>query len=161
MATPADDAAPGQLQRFTNDNIERASTRGVEALVRSRLWSFLSVDMSYTYLFSLDRANDRPLPGRSEHRVTARILVEADELGFVGWARGSWVGEAFFFQQSDDGSDQTLRAQPFVSFDARVEQRIIEHVSAFVGIENLFGAGDAVLVPLLPRSAYAGINGRY
>ena len=58
-------------------------------------------------------------------------------------------------------ADSVEYADPYATIDLRVSQRFLRYLTAFVGVENLLDAGDAVLTPLAPRSFYGGLNVRY
>ena len=151
---------PSQPQIFINDNVESAVTQGVEAFLRVEWIDGFSTDASYTYLDARDLERDRALPGRSPHRVTFRALLDYDPWGLSAWVRGSWVDEAPFFFD-DESSTRTAFAPAHVNLDVRLQQRLGDHLSTFVGADNLLDAGDPLLLPIAPRGVYAGVNGYY
>lgn len=153
---------PSQPQIFINDNVESAVTQGIEGFVRVEWIDGFSTDASYTYLDARDLERDRALPGRSPHRVTFRALLDYDPWGLSAWVRGSWVDEAPFFFEEDGGARfRTEFAPAHVNLDVRLQQRIGDHISTFVGADNLLDAGDPALLPIAPRGVYAGVNGFY
>jgi hypothetical protein len=74
--------------------------------------------------------------------------------------RGTWVDEAPFFFD-DESSTRTAFAPAHVNLDVRLQQRLGDHLSTFVGADNLLDAGDPLLLPIAPRGVYAGVNGYY
>lgn len=149
-----------QPQLFINDNVESAVTQGVESFLRFQWLEFFSTDLGYTYLDARDLSADRALPGRSPHRLTFRALFDHRAWGLSAWVRGSWVDQAPFFTD-DDSTTPDAFAPGHVNLDVRLQQRIGDHVSAFVGGDNLLDAGDPAFLPIAPRGVYAGVNGFY
>jgi outer membrane receptor for ferrienterochelin and colicins len=151
---------PSQPQIFINDNVDRALTQGVESSMRVQWLESFGTDFGYTYLDARDLERERALPGRSPHRVTFRALLDLDDLGLSAWLRGSWVDRAPVYFDDADGA-RTEYVPAHVTMDARVQQRLGDHVAAFIGADNIFDAGDAELLPIAPRGFYAGLNGFY
>lgn len=146
---------------FTNDNIEAAVTQGVETLATVRWTPELETEVGYMFLDSADLLRDRPLPGRSPHRVTFRARLDHRRWGLSGWIRGAWNDTAFQYLDGADGDVTTLEVPAYATLDLRIEKTVGRHVALFAGADNLLDAGDPQLLPIIPRSIYAGINGTY
>ena len=155
-----DQTANDGTQTFTNENVESALTQGVELLWTMRWVRALGTELGYTYLDARDLSRDRTLPGRSRHRFTFRTFFDHRAIGFSAWVRGVWASRAPLFTDLDSGTE-TIFIPAFVTLDARVQKTIGDYVSAFVGGDNLTDAGDAAVLPILPRSVFAGLEGRY
>lgn len=156
-----DETANDGTQTFTNENVESALTQGVELLWTMRWIRSLGTELGYTFLDAQDRTRDRSLPGRSRHRFTFRAFLDHRATGVSAWVRGAWASQAPLFTDFDGGRTETVFIPAFVSVDARVQKTIGDHVAAFVGGDNLTDAGDAAVLPILPRSVFAGLEGRY
>jgi len=139
--------------RYSYTNLDRATTQGVELQSMIRPIRGMTLDLGYVFLDARDRSNDRPIAGRSRHRGTLRLQYRhrASGAGFV--VRAALASKRPY----DDGSDGVDYAPAWVSLDARYEQSIGNHVSVFVGADNLANAGDARL-PIRPRGVYAGLD---
>jgi outer membrane receptor for ferrienterochelin and colicins len=156
---PGSDPAPGQPQRFTNDNIDQAVTTGAEVTADWRFRPWLQLEFAYTFLRARDRTSDRPLDGRAPHRFTARWLARHRPWGLQAWVRATAVSSRPFFVGEDES--ERVDAPAYATVDVRVEQRLSRWASVFVGGDNLANAGDPQFLPLQPRGFYAGASGRY
>ncbi|MEM7674851.1 MAG: TonB-dependent receptor [Myxococcota bacterium] len=143
---------PGQPQPFTNDNIDEAVTQGVEASIEIALLSWMQASASYTYLDARDLTEDRPLFGRAKHRITFRLASDYQRWGLSGWLRGTYVGERPFTEAT---------AAPYITADARLAQLIGERFKVFLGIDNIFNAGDPEFLTIPPFGVYAGLDARF
>ncbi|MEM1022990.1 MAG: TonB-dependent receptor [Myxococcota bacterium] len=157
---PEDAPPPGQRQIFRNENVESALTQGLELLFITAWTRFFSTDFGYTFLDAQDLAQDRELPGRSRHLLTFRGLLMARKIGLSAWVRGYWASRSVFFVSNGDGTESARFIPEVFSLDLRAEQRFYKGVSAFLGADNLANAGN-LNNPLLPRTVYAGLNGRF
>ena len=73
-------------------------------------------------------------------------------------ARGEVVGPATFYADETPQSEVTV-TDPWANLGVRVEKSFWRgRVRVFVGVDNLFGAGHALYVPLEPRLWYGGLT---
>ena len=156
------DVVAGQLQTFTNGNIDSAVTQGVEASVSIQWFRFLRSDVAYTYLDARDVENDRFLEARARHRLTFNLRASSRSAGFSGWLRGSYVGARPFYLPNPNDSEivTTTLADAYVMFDARVSQDVGDNFDVFIGVDNLLNAGDPQFLAIPPFGVYAGLNAR-
>ena len=76
--------------------------------------------------------------------------------------RGAAFGERSFRRDTDgDGDTEADPAPPFATVDLRVGQDLTKYLEVFVGVDNVLDAGDAATNPLVPRTFYGGLRGRY
>ncbi|MEL7371058.1 MAG: TonB-dependent receptor [Myxococcota bacterium] len=160
---PGEVVSEGELQRFTNDNVEEARTQGIETSVEIEVMSWLQASASYTYLDSQDLQENRPLDGRAEHRVTFRLLADYRPWGLSAWVRGTYVGARPFFVPDDSQPPEIVRedASPYTTIDARIAQQIAGRFKVFFGADNLLNAGDPRFLAIPPFGIYAGLDARY
>jgi len=160
---PGEVVSEGELQRFTNDNVEEARTQGIETSVEIEVMSWLQASTSYTYLDSQDLQENRPLDGRAEHRVTFRLLADYRPWGLSAWVRGTYVGARPFFVPDDSQPPEIVRedASPYTTIDARIAQQIAGRFKVFFGADNLLNAGDPRFLAIPPFGIYAGLDARY
>ena len=156
------DSDPNSLQMFTNDNIGSAVTQGIEAWVAIRWHSVFRSEVSYTYLDARDEDNDRFLQGRARHRATMTHRLDIRSIGMGGWIRGTVVGQRPFYaaDPNDPETDITTIAEEYITADARIFQRIGEHFTVFVGVDNMTNAGDPQFLAIPPFGLYAGLDAR-
>ena len=153
---------PGQLQTFTNGNIGSAMTQGFEASVNIQWHRMLLTDGSYTLLDAQNLDEDRFLQGRARHRVTFRLRSQIREIGLSAWVRGTFVSSRPFYTPDADDTSVTIRtiADAYTTIDARIAQSVGEHITVFVGVDNLLNAGDPQFLAIPPFGIYGGLDAR-
>ncbi len=157
LRTPAVSAEG--LSLLTYGNVADARTTGIEAYVTLRFLEQFTFDVGYDLTDTEDRALDRPLQGRSKHRFSGKLSWFKADWGTRAMARAQWSSAApLFADYTFDGVDDATPA--FTTLDLKVQQTLFNHLTLFVGAENLLDAQDAVLLPLYPRSFFAGIQGQ-
>ncbi|MET0403024.1 MAG: TonB-dependent receptor, partial [Cystobacter sp.] len=143
-------------QRFTYDNVERATIQGAEVGWKQRLPLGGWLDVGYTFIRARDLEEDRPLEGQSTHRLTTQLGLRYRPWRLEGSMMGSLVGPRPYYQ-APDGTAQTFRAAPYATLDARLAYGVVDAVRLFAVGRNLLGAGDTSYLPIPPRAFYAGI----
>lgn len=142
-------------------NVGQALTRGLEFTARTTYAGF-SLEGSYTLTQARDRLNDAPLEGRALHRGTAKLAYNSESIGLQASARASFVGPRALSDGVDDQGQTLWRyTDPYVSIDLRFNQTIGEYVELYGGIDNILDVGNALDLPLKPRTYYGGLVGRY
>lgn len=147
---------------FIYDNITTAWTMGVESSVSARWREWVSGTLSYTLTNTWDGENRRRLEGRAPHRFSAnaRLVHPGSGLEFV--VRGAFaIGRTFYVDAEDGSEDQrAVVTKPLKQLDLRVAKHFGRALELFVGLDNLFDAGDA-FTALRPLTVYGGVRGRY
>lgn len=148
------------LATYSYINIARAMTRGGEVGVR---WApgrarFLA---GYALTDTLDRENDRPLPGRALHRGTASVELPLERTNTTLSGRARLVGAQFYYTTSSDGTVTESSSSPYANLDARFEQAVYKDLSVLGGVNNILDASEPPLLPLAPRQFYAGVSGKF
>jgi outer membrane receptor for ferrienterochelin and colicin len=147
---------------FTYDNLENAYTMGIESSASLKIRDELSCLLSYAWLDTWDGENNRPLAGRPRHRFAGNVRYQhpATELEFVVRAAVS-LGRQYYVPESDTSSvERTVNTKPLAQADVRVAKHFGRLLELFIGIDNLFDAGDAYAT-IRPRTVYGGARGRY
>lgn len=142
-------------QRFNYGNLARVRIRGMDVGVKQTLPGNFSVDVSYTFIDSEDISGGRLVPGQTPHRLTGQVAWRHRAWGLETSLRGAMNGKRPFYLETD-GS--TSWADPFATLDARIGKTVGSKVTVFVAGSNLFNAGDAVYLPIAPRSLFGGIS---
>jgi outer membrane receptor for ferrienterochelin and colicins len=144
------------------ENIAEARTEGAEVQLRVQPVSFATVEGSYTFTDTLDRDTMRPLFGRARHSGTFGFTTFSEPTGTRLRIHGRWTGTPYTgaFDPMNPDPYEPKRSLHYPTFDARLSQRawIFE---AFVGVKNLFDAGDPRFLPTQPRTFFAGLLARY
>ena len=131
-------STPALIERQRR-NLGRTRSRGVEVDVEWRPARVLSVRAGYLFVDARVRSfsADPSLEGRFVPQVARHagsVQLRADGRLGRAWLQTRWNGE-----QWDDDQNQ-LRLAPFVTFDGRVERRLVRGVAAFAAAENLGGS---------------------
>jgi outer membrane receptor for ferrienterochelin and colicins len=160
--TGTGDPATGGAE-FVYTNVEEARTRGVEATLALTPADHLDLDLSYTFTDAWNLTVDRPLSGRARHRGTIDFDWTVPVTGTRVSVRAAIVGERPFFLDEQIGifgppQEEPTIAQPYALVDPRLEQRIVDGLEIFAGVDNLFDAGEPDLLPIPPRLFYVGID---
>ncbi|HEX6243993.1 MAG TPA: TonB-dependent receptor [Polyangiales bacterium] len=146
---------------FTYDNLSSAWTMGLESAVRLNQGEWITFQGSYALNYGRDNEHNRVLQGPARHRPTLWLRLAQPRWKLSGLVRGSVeIGRRFYVDEDGDGSDDLQKPPSLWRLDARVEQRIGDHVELFVGIDNLADASDE-FTNLKPRTYYGGARGRY
>ena len=145
---------------YTYVNTSSAVTQGSELSLQLQPMRGLDVQLTYVFLDARDLQRGRALTGRPRHRATFRARYSVPGTGFSAIVRGSVVGQRPFYETAENGEVERVLDDPYLSLDARLEQRVGEYVALFAGADNLAGAGGRYL-NLRPRGFYAGLRVDY
>lgn len=162
IALDANSLSFGADNTFRYVNVGAARSQGVEAALSLKFGAAVEAELSYTFTRARDLALRRPLPGRPAHQGHARVRWRHPRSGTSAQARGAVQGQQFYFADANgDGVETPLRVAPYVSLDVRVAQELLAgRITLFAGVDNLFDAGDAAYLPLVPRLFYGGLSTR-
>ncbi|MEO1268335.1 MAG: TonB-dependent receptor, partial [Myxococcota bacterium] len=157
-----EEASLGGPTRFSYINIDEAFTRGVESTLQVRPWAGNSIEAAHTLLDTCDLTLDRQLEGRSRHRVSLTWGQRIDAAGLEATVRAAFnSAQTYYIDTDGDEQDELTLADPYTTLDARIAGDVGDHVTLFIGGENLLNAGDPQFLPLRPRRLYAGLGGSY
>jgi outer membrane receptor for ferrienterochelin and colicins len=153
---PSTDDGP---QRFRYENVDSATSLGLETDVRFSPVAGLRIDLGYAWTHTRNEADGQPLSGQPVHRATASVRYREEDWGFETLWRAAFIGSRPFYEDID-GDDVSERqdASAYASLDARVAQRVGFGLRTFIQGENLLNAGDARYLPIPPRTFSAGIQ---
>ncbi len=138
-------------------NIGFAKTQGIELSATARAKKILQLGASYTLTDTRDLVLQKALPGRSLHQGSMVLSVKPPRIGTHINLRTKFFSSQLYYGEALEDT----RTDPFATIDLRVSQRIWRYFDAFIGVDNILGAGDARYIPLAPRSFYGGVNARY
>ena len=145
-------------QSFTNENVGRARTQGVEAVLRGEIGRGFFARAAYTYLDATDLDTGLPLLRRPKNRVSA--TVGASLAGGASFqATGVWVGSRLDRDAVDFTQLVTMPA--YFRFDAAVTApRLLWNVAPFLRVTNVFGSAyqEASGFPAPGRRFLAGLD---
>jgi vitamin B12 transporter len=149
--TPACNAQTGTR---CYENVDRASTSGVEAEARVELLpGFVSATAAYTYLHAKDRATGLTLQRRPQH---------AGRVGLTLTPTADWTIEptASFASERFSQSGERQRLAPYARIDVLTTYRITENIKAHLRVENLTNARyqDVYNFGTAGRSFYGGLT---
>ena len=145
-------------QSYTNENVGRARTQGVEAALRGEFGGGFFARAAYTYLDATDLDSGLPLLRRPKHRVSA--TVGASFKGGTSFqATGVWVGSRLDRDAVD--FTQLVTMPSYFRFDAAVTApRVLWNVAPFLRVTNVFGGAyqEASGFPAPGRRFLAGLD---
>jgi outer membrane receptor for ferrienterochelin and colicins len=151
---PSDAVGPS---RFVYENIDSATSYGIDTSVRISPLTGLRIDLGYSWTHTENESDGQPIAGVPLHRATAAVRYGLKSIGFETLWRASLVGDRPFFQDID-GVSQRRDASAYASVDARVAQRIGFGFNTYLMAENLLNAGDPEFLPLQPRTFSGGVT---
>ncbi len=148
-------------QSFTNENVGRARTQGVETVLRGSLGRGFTARASYTFLDAQDLETGLPLLRRPKHRVAATV-GRSFASGASAELTGTWVGSRF----DGDAVDftKTVEMPSYLRVDvAATLPRFFGAVSPWVRVTNLLGASyeEVSGFPAPGRRFLAGIEASF
>lgn len=157
---------PGELMRFSYENVAEARTRGVELGIGAQLTRGLRLDLGYTFTNARDLEADEELEGQARHRGTFRLGYRHAGAGFSAQGRGSIVGKRpFYLDGNGDMVIDQVWSDAYATVGVRVQQRLwrsgVFSVDAFVGGDNLLDTGEELYLPVAPRRFYGGLDLAY
>jgi outer membrane receptor for ferrienterochelin and colicins len=162
---------PDDPVTYHYENVARAYTQGVELNGRFRLPVRATyLDLGYMFLDAQDQTRDRPLEGRSRHRVNAQLSTRVRPLNLEATVRGSWVGgRPYYLGQGGGGitnvlgfgEEQRVWAPSYFDLEAQVSYRLGGGFEVFVNGYNLLNAGDQQFNPRPPRGVLGGVQWEY
>ena len=142
-------------------NVGSAVTLGVDAGARYRITDRLRAELGYSYLWTRDITNARPLSGRPPHTLlTGLVIVFPAEVEVT--ARWRFVTSAFV-DVSTDPTPTEIRSPGFSTLDLRVAHDVWPKSKIYFGATNLLGVRkDPLRVgdqrPIEGRTLYLGIS---
>jgi outer membrane receptor for ferrienterochelin and colicins len=156
VLAPTDDVGP---QRFVYQNIDSASSLGLESNVRLSPVRGLRLDLGHAWTRTRNETDGQPLSGQPLHRATASVRYDLPSIGFSTSWRGAFVGRRPFFQDTNnDDIAERRNARGYASVDARVAQNVGFGLRTYLLAENLLNAGDAEFLPIQPRTLSGGVQ---
>jgi outer membrane receptor for ferrienterochelin and colicins len=163
----------GELTRFQLINISRGYTRGGEGAVAFRFLKKYQVELGYNHTDTRDLTNDRPLDGRALHTGILNFTYTSP-FGLELFIRGKRVDKRPFYRDTNqftntgilnsdnpERQDGLVYSKPYTLLNLRVEQKIDENFSLFLGVENLMDAYEVQYNPTRPKFYYAGFNAKF
>jgi outer membrane receptor for ferrienterochelin and colicins len=161
---------PDNPVTYNYENVAAAYTQGVELNGRFRLpVRSTYLDLGYMLLDAKDLTRDRPLEGRSRHRVNAQLSTRYRPLNLEAVVRGSWVSGRPYYLGSDGGmanvlgfgDEELVRTPSYFDLEAQVTYRLQRGFEVFVNGYNLLNAGDQQFNPRPPRGVLGGVQWEY
>jgi vitamin B12 transporter len=145
-------------QTFTNENVGRARTQGVETVLRGELQGGVFARASYTFLDATDLDTGLSLLRRPKNRVAATV-GKSFGAGASFEVTGVWVGSRL----DRDAIDFTrlVEMPPYFRLDlAATAPRLLWNVAPFVRVTNVFGSAyqEASGFPAPGRRFLAGLD---
>ncbi|WP_394843035.1 TonB-dependent receptor [Pendulispora brunnea] len=145
----------GTVVDYRYTNFGKARTLGGDVFGSVRLWKeHLRAEVNYSYLWTRDDLNDRPLAGRPPHTVTASLRAQ---LPWKLEAYGRWR------MTTDAFIDENTRAPAYSMVDLRVGRDLWPKSHAYAGVLNLLDVHQDVgrvgdTRPPLGRVFYIGLR---
>ena len=148
-------------QSFTNENVGRARTQGVETVLRGDLGRGFIARASYTFLDATDLETGLPLLRRPKNTVAATV-GRSFASGASAELTGTWVGSRLDGDATDFTKIVEMPAYLRVDVSATLP-RFFGTVSPWVRVTNLLGASYAEVsgFPAPGRRFLAGIEASF
>lgn len=118
------------------ENVEDATTQGIEVNLGARLTDDLSAKLGYTLLDTEDNDTGKELAHRPDHKLFAGVDFRIPATDIRMHVESSYTGERW------DDDDNTERLDDFWVWSATIAKEFGEHAEVFVKIDNIFGEED-------------------
>lgn len=158
---------PDDPVTFNYENVANAYTQGVEVNVRAKLSRGTYLDVAYMGTDAFDVTRNRPLEGRSPHRVNATLTAKYSPLGLGLVIRGSYHAARPFYSATGFGfanvigfgqADTVVMAPGYFDLEATLTYTFRSWLKIFVNGYNLLNSGDASFNPRPPRGVIGGVQ---
>lgn len=141
---------------YTYENIANAVTFGAETSVRWKALDALSTTFSYTYTHTEDVNTGEELTRRPMHMARVGLDWSLSEKTMTS-IRARYQSDVLSVTSSN------ARSPEWAAVDTSVNHKIINNVTAFVGVNNLFGEqrnfnDSADFGPIVGRYVYLGAS---
>jgi outer membrane receptor for ferrienterochelin and colicins len=161
---------PDNPTRFSYENVANAYTQGVEVSAQFKINRDVAVDVSYMGLAAEDLTRNRPLEGRSNHRLNAQVSGRYRPWRLDGLFRATVHGARPFYLGAGGGAISNslgfgeavvLQAPAYADVELQLNYALRPWLKLFVNASNLFNQGDAQFNPRPPRSVMGGLTVLY
>jgi outer membrane receptor for ferrienterochelin and colicins len=154
---------------FSYENVAGAYTQGGEVNTRIKVSKGAFIDLSYMGLDARDLTRNRPLEGRSNHRVNLSATGKYRPVGLEAVVRATWNGPRPFYVGSGlgfanvlgFGETRTVQAPGYVDLEVQITWTFKPWLKFMLNGSNLLNAGDADFNPRPPRGLLAGVSVEY
>jgi outer membrane receptor for ferrienterochelin and colicins len=166
-------SARGELTRFQLTNIAKAYTRGGEAAIAIKMFRYFQVELGYNHTDTRDQTNNRPLEGRALDTGILNFTYSAP-FGLEVFLRGKHIDKRPFYRDTNQYTNQGIvnsdnperreglvYSKPFTILNIRVEQKIQENFSIFVGVDNAMDSFELQFNPTRPKFYYTGFHANF
>jgi outer membrane receptor for ferrienterochelin and colicins len=160
---------PDEPVVFGYENVTNAYTQGVEVSGRMKLSRGAYLDLSYMGLDARDITRNRPLEGRSPHRLNATFTMKYRPVGLEAVVRTTWHSPRPFYAGSGlgfanvlgFGEERLIMAAGYLDLEAQLTYSFKPWLRFFVNGYNLLNSGDKDFNPRPPRGVIGGVNVEY
>lgn len=157
---------PDDPVTFNYENVADAYTQGIELSGRARLSKGTYIDLSYMGLDARDVTRNRPLEGRSNHRVNLTVTTKYRPIGLEAVLRATYHSERPFYSGSGlgfanvlgSGEEKVIMAPGYFDLEAQVTYVFASWGKVFVNGYNLLNSGDQNFNPRPPRGVIGGVQ---
>lgn len=156
---------PDDPVTFGYENVANAYTQGVELSSRAKLSRGTYLELSYMGLDARDLTRNRPLEGRSAHRVNLQLSSKYRPFGLEGVLRATWHSQRFFYAGTGlglanvlgFGSERVIVTPDYVDLEFQLTYTR-GWFKIFVNGYNLLNSGDQNFNPRPPRGVIGGVQ---
>lgn len=120
------------------ENIDEATTQGVEVDLVARLIDNLTAKLAYTYLDTEDEETNKELIERANHKVDIELNWKILEFGLNLNLAGQYVARRY------EDEENTKRLGGYSTWDLALTKDITKYAETFVRIDNIFGKDNIV-----------------
>jgi outer membrane cobalamin receptor len=118
------------------ENIDEATTQGVEVSLVSRFMDNLTAKLGYTFLDTEDEATGKELVERAKHKVDLELDLDIPQLGLNFNLAGQYVGKRY------EDEENTERLGSYAVWDFAATKDITDYAEIFARVDNIFGKKD-------------------
>ncbi len=118
------------------ENIDEATTQGIEASLINQLTDNLTSRLGYTYLDTENEETHNELKRKPKHKVDAELNWRLPEFGLNLNFSGQYIGKRY------DDEENTTRLEAYTIFDFALTKDITKYGEIFFRVDNIFGKED-------------------
>jgi outer membrane receptor for ferrienterochelin and colicins len=145
---------------YVYQNIDRATTQGIEWESRIRLSSNVDFSFSYDYLKSLNLATGERLVNRPDHTIKFYLTGFYDKWGLGGSFWGTYQSNKLFVPRTNTGGNEGApqEAPSRTTLSLNLFKRLSGGVEGYVRLENLLDQVELDYGYWPGRTVFAGIK---
>jgi outer membrane cobalamin receptor len=115
------------------ENVDEATTQGLEFGLSSQIVDNLTAKLGYTFLDTEDKSTKKELIERPKHKLTLEFDWMVPQIDLNVNLAGEYIGRRY------EDAENTNRLGGYTIFNLALTKDIGEHAQVFARVDNIFG----------------------